>query len=280
MHTSLVSLGALNIRLASRPFSRIMVPLMVRRCFGRHTIMLDEDSFALLLAISQHPVFGPTLDTLVLDIRFIIGPDDVRETEPPRDVNKAYDKALEERDLIMQSGFYAFISQTIAAFPNLASIEISSWSYPWGGATRERQLGWPFLGVGSPFKSVITGELTTAGYLIGKVINRMNQAVAESGIALSEFWVNIKNINPTIFHRAYKNNNEQSAEVETLNIWGIGVPGPIYTYDGSTEDRGFGRELISLIGLVSGVLKLDLNFEHDACTETGRCFANLSKNLR
>jgi len=55
---ALLKQGGLNFRLASRPCSRIAVPIMARLYFEKRVIMASKESIASLLRISQHPVSG------------------------------------------------------------------------------------------------------------------------------------------------------------------------------------------------------------------------------
>lgn len=163
----------LDFRLASRHLNGAALPAFSKRRFETRYVMLQQHSLENLIEISRHRVFGPALKTLTICIdhltehpeygrtiwhwgdsvrmyhegELIPGAPDptLREGSEEAVVNRpAYKRVLEDQKCLMESGLNTtYLTQTIAAFPNLETVIVDDAFKPWGATALERQTGVP-----------------------------------------------------------------------------------------------------------------------------------------
>ncbi|KAK3368711.1 hypothetical protein B0H63DRAFT_489006 [Podospora didyma] len=197
----------LDFRLASRHLNALSLPAISKRRFEIRYVMLQQHSLENLIEISRHRVFGPALKTLTICIDHLTEqpeygrtiwhwgdsvrmyeegdlipgvPDpSLREDSEEVVVNRpAYERLLEDQKFMMESGLNTtYLTQAIAAFPNLETVVVDDAFKPWGAAAQERQTGVPMANGIEDLDSIEFVVQTLRGIVL---------AIAASNISLYE----------------------------------------------------------------------------------------------
>ncbi|KAK0707010.1 hypothetical protein B0T26DRAFT_728839 [Lasiosphaeria miniovina] len=197
----------LNFRLASKHLNAVALPAICKRRFETRYVMLQQHSLENLLEISRHTVFGPALKTLTIcidhlkkhpqydhaplhwgDLARMMAEGDLIPGMPDPSsrggseelvVNRpAYESLLEDQKFMMESGLNtAYLTQAIAAFPNLETVVVNNAFQPWGAAAQGRQTS-------VPMSNGIDG--LESNEFVVQTLHRVILAIAANNISLYE----------------------------------------------------------------------------------------------
>jgi hypothetical protein len=266
-----------NFRLVCRELNSKSFSHFLDSYFRTRYHMLDRYSLENLLQVSSHPVFGPSLRTLVICV-------DHLTDEPPlfhpstRDnpgedgeafVNaKAYNRYLDDQNDLRESELdMAYLTHAFINLPNCKTIVVGDTHQPWGAASQKKHTGV------SPTSSIMLGESIE---FVTRLFRVVFAAVIASHLALEAIDISIgfdrEAISPDMLALPKLCSKLLQSRLTSLSTLLLMV-----NPDNGMSSRTWASGLVKFINLFPNLNRLGLTFE--LCDEQRRLRA-ISKVLR